>query len=168
MDNTLKKLRQRFPSLTYAIGPTFCWSPKTNEVFYTTRANSASAIWSLLHETSHALLGHARYTTDFELLQLEVAAWEKAKLLGRDLDVEIDENHIQDCLDTYRDWIYARSICPTCGTKSLQQADLRHYRCFNCHTQWKVTPSRFCRPYRATKAEGAKQPQYSFGAVDTL
>jgi hypothetical protein len=33
----------------------------------------------------------------------------------------------------------------------LQQNDLKHYRCFNCHEVWQVTPSRFCRAYRATK-----------------
>ena len=45
----------------------------------------------------------------------------------------------------------ARSICPQCTTKALQQSDYAHYRCFNCHTRWRVTPSRFCRAYRTTK-----------------
>lgn len=108
-------------------------------------------VWSLLHETGHALLDHTSYKADFELLRLEVEAWERAKLLAADLDVAIDEDHIQDCLDTYRDWLFKRSICPQCNTKCLQQGDFVHYRCFNCHTVWRVSSSRFCRAYRSTK-----------------
>jgi hypothetical protein len=33
----------------------------------------------------------------------------------------------------------------------LQQDDHQHYRCFNCHTVWRVSTSRFCRAYRSTK-----------------
>lgn len=151
MDQTLSCLRQRFPRITYRESNVFCWSPETNEVLYATSKDEQCAQWSLLHETSHALLRHASYKTDFELLRLEVMAWEKAKELATELAIEINEDHIQDCLDSYRDWLYARSICPRCGNKSLQQTDLKHYRCFNCHEAWQVSPSRFCRAYRATK-----------------
>jgi hypothetical protein len=156
MEKIIKHLRDRFPTLEYKEGTTFYWSPKTNQVFYSKKSDEPTSIWSLLHETSHALLGHTTYKTDFELLRLEVAAWEKAKQLSGELGIVIDESHIQDCLDTYRDWLYARSICPYCNNKSLQQSDLRHYQCFNCHAVWNVTPSRFCRAYRSTKR--AKQP----------
>lgn len=154
MDQLLDQLRNQFPDVTYRDGPTFYWSPKTNEVIYISGQAGNRAQWSLLHETSHALLGHASYQTDFELIGLEVAAWEKAKELGSLFGITIDEDHIQDCLDSYRDWMYARSICPQCGNKSLQQADLKHYQCFNCHAVWRVTPSRFCRSYRSTKRAG--------------
>ena len=96
-----------------------------------------------MHETGHALLGHANYQADYELIQLEVAAWQEAKQIAKPLKIEIDEDHIQDCLDTYRDWLYKRSICPNCATKSLQQGDFVHYRCFNCHTTWRVSNSLF-------------------------
>ncbi len=105
-------------------------------------------MWSLLHETGHALLGHHSYKADFELLKLELAAWERARQIGQEVDVDIDENHIQDCLDTYRDWLYKRSICPSCGTKCLQQDDFTHYSCFNCRAVWRVSASRFARSYR--------------------
>ena len=156
MEQLIKQLKSRFSSLNYKEGATFYWAPKTNEVFYTTRSDEPSSTWSLFHETSHALLGHTSYKTDFELLRLEIAAWEKATELANEFNITIDENHIQDCLDTYRDWLYARSICPYCKNKSLQQSDLKHYQCFNCHAVWKVTPSRFCRAYRGTKR--TKQP----------
>lgn len=151
MDQTLNTLRQRFPQISFREGTTFFWSPETKEVHYDPSAASENGTWSLLHETSHALLEHISYKTDFELVRMEVLAWEKAKKLAAELGVVIDEDHIQDCLDSYRDWLYSRSICPRCANKSLQQADLRHYRCFNCHEAWQVTPSRFCRAYRATK-----------------
>lgn len=151
MESTLKQLQQLYPKLSFKPGQQFCWSPETREIFYKKNANGDTAVWSLLHETGHALLNHTSYQADFQLIRLEVAAWEKAKELAAQIKAEIDEDHIQDCLDTYRDWLYKRSICPGCRSKCLQQDDFAHYRCFNCHTTWRVTPSRFCRAYRSTK-----------------
>jgi replication factor C subunit 3/5 len=62
-------------------------------------------------------------------------------------DINIDDDHIQNCLDTYRNWLHLRSTCPECGIRTLQ-TDKYTYRCHNCHTIWKVTSERFCRPYR--------------------
>ena len=151
MDKLIEQLQARFPNLRFTPGRQFCWSPETGEIFYKTAAKDRQASWSLLHETGHALLEHTSYQADFELLRLEVAAWERAEQLAADLQLAIDPEHVQDCLDTYRDWLYKRSICPTCTTKCLQQGDFVHYRCFNCHTTWRVTASRFCRAYRSTK-----------------
>ena len=151
MEALLERLRKLHPQLTFTAGKSFVWSPETREVFYREGAKGAKARWSLLHETGHALLGHSSYRADFELVRLEAAAWQKAKELAAQLDIAIDEEHIQDCLDTYRDWLHKRSICPTCGTKSIQQDDFVHYRCFNCRTAWRVTPSRFARAYRKRK-----------------
>ena len=151
MQPLVAKLQAQFSDLRFATGPQFSWSPETNEIFYKESARGPRAVWSLLHETGHALLQHTSYRADFELLQLEVAAWERARELAADLKITIDEDHIQDCLDTYRDWLYKRSICPNCATKSLQQGDFVHYRCHNCHTTWRVTPSRFARAYRRSK-----------------
>ena len=157
MEHTIKVLLARFPHLKYKEGSVFCWSPETKQIIYTTKSKEPSPVWSLLHETSHALLEHTGYKTDFELLRLEVAAWEEAKKLASELGLSINEDHIQDCLDTYRDWLYARSICPYCNNKSLQQENLRHYYCFNCHAVWKVTTSRFCRAYRSMQTKGPIQ-----------
>lgn len=151
MQKLIDQIHISYPELTFTAGEQFCWSPETREIFYKAKATGERATWSLLHETGHALLDHTTYAADYELVRLEVAAWERAKELASDLGLNIDEDHIQDCLDTYRDWLYKRSICPTCSTKSLQQGDFVHYRCFNCHTKWRVGTSRFCRAYRATK-----------------
>ncbi len=151
MQKLINRLKIDFPDLHFAPGQEFCWSPETGEIFYKVSARGTSATWSLLHETAHAILKHQNYQSDLELLRLEVEAWEQARTLAKHFSIEIDEDHIQDCLDTYRDWLYKRSICPTCTTKCLQQADFIHYRCFNCHKVWRVSSNRFGRAYRSTK-----------------
>lgn len=161
----IEALERRYPHITFHEAEIFSWSPETQEVFYDVSKPLENRIWSLLHETGHALLEHTSYRTDLELIQLEVAAWEKAKLLATEFDVVIDEDHIQDCLDTYRDWLYQRSVCPRCNNKSLQQEEISFYQCFNCHTAWKVTPSRFCRTYRVTQQP--KQTSDVFYATGT-
>lgn len=151
MQDLINKLTAKYPDLRFSAGQRFYWSPESGEIFYLRGAKGVKAAWSLLHETGHALLGHQNYQADYELLRLEVAAWERAKRIAKELDITIDEEHIQDCLDTYRDWLYKRSICPNCNTKCLQQGDFVHYRCFNCHTKWRVSSNRFNRSYRSTK-----------------
>jgi hypothetical protein len=32
----------------------------------------------------------------------------------------------------------------------MQESDYQHYRCFNCHTVWRVSANRFARTYRKT------------------
>lgn len=103
--------------------------------------------WALIHEVAHAVLDHQGYKTDAGLLMLEVEAWEKARELGSGLKVEIEAEHIQECLNTYRDWLYARSTCPTCMLNSLQVEETEYF-CLNCSTRWSVSGARFCRPYR--------------------
>lgn len=151
MDTLINQLTGLYPELTFTAGSQFCWSPETREIFYKEGVTGKKASWSLLHETGHAVLKHRTYQADFELIRLEVAAWEQARELAGKLGLTINEDHIQDCLDTYRDWLYKRSVCPTCSTKSIQQNDFVHYRCFNCRTTWRVSASRFCRSYRSTK-----------------
>lgn len=161
MQDLLTKLKTSYPELRFTPGDQFYWSPETEEIFYNQASEEEEDAWSLLHETGHALLKHQNYQADFELLRLEIAAWQRARHLAEKLFVNIDEDHIQDCLDTYRDWLYKRSICPTCTTKCLQQSDFIHYRCFNCHTTWKVSASRFCRAYRSTTNAPQTQPIFT-------
>lgn len=160
MEALLNRLKELHPQLQFTAGNSFSWSPEAKVIYYDESKHGPRARWSLLHETSHALLGHNSYQADYELIRLEVAAWEKAKELATTLGIKISGDHIQDCLDTYRDWLYHRSICPECGTKSMQQDDYVHYRCFNCHTTWRVTPSRFARSYRRSK--NVHQPDLVF------
>ncbi|HWB39026.1 MAG TPA: hypothetical protein VG604_02175 [Candidatus Saccharimonadales bacterium] len=151
MIDLITRLQAQYPNLNFRHGERFSWSPETNEIIYKLDTTSDEASWALLHETGHALLRHQTYQADVELLRMEVEAWQRARELANDIGISIDEDHIQDCLDTYRDWLHKRSVCPTCRTKCLQQDDGKHYRCFNCHTVWQVSSDRFCRPYRSTK-----------------
>lgn len=148
MQELLDKLSQDYPGITFVQGDSFYWSPKTQSVTYAPGSTQPEiSVWSLLHEVSHGILDHTHYYSDFELMQLEVAAWQHARVLARQYDIKIDPEHIQDCLDTYRDWLHLRATCPTCRTVSTQK-DPNTYECFNCHTAWHVSNSRFCRPYR--------------------
>lgn len=158
MTKLLIMLKKDYLGLVFESGEEFCWSPKTNTVVYGRGKASPDAEWALLHEVGHALLEHHNYKSDLELISLESQAWEKAKELGQKYGYEIDADHIEDCMDTYRDWLHQRSACPTCSTQSLQQ-DARHYKCFNCAQTWTVTSSRFCRPYRRKETENKKSPQ---------
>lgn len=151
MDEVISRLQAAYPRLHFMAGSQFYWSPETGEIFYDSAAKGRRAVWSLLHETGHALLEHTSYRGDYELLKLEIAAWERAKQLAAHLKVTISEDHIQSSLDTYRDWLHKRSICPDCSTKALQQGDFAHYRCFNCHKVWTVGANRFARAYRRHK-----------------
>jgi hypothetical protein len=153
----LTRVSQDYPQLHFSEGNVFSWSPKNKTITYKTGPQKVRA-WSLLHELAHAVLEHKSYQTDFELLLLEVAAWDKAKELSENYGIQIDEDHIQDCIDTYRDWLYQRSTCPLCSCTSLQHNSTT-YRCFNCSTSWTVTASRFCRPYRLTTKQQKTPPE---------
>ncbi len=159
MDSLLSKLQKAFPDLLFSPGDEFCWSPKIGTIIYKNDGkHSPVSAWSLLHEVGHALLGHHNYKSDLQLLEMESQAWEKAQEISAKFDEQIDPNHIEDCMDTYRDWLHQRSACPNCTARSLQQ-DSRNYRCFNCGQTWSVSSSRFCRPYRRKEIENKKSPQ---------
>jgi len=162
MEALLQQLKRAYPSLSFKAGQTFTWSPKDSQIIYRQDLTNDDemACWSLLHEAGHALLAHQDYESDFELLLLEIAAWERANELAEDFGHHIDSDHIQDCLDTYRDWLYQRSTCPTCLSCSLQR-DSRTYSCSNCGTIWHVGQSRHCRPYRLKQKETPMQESLS-------
>lgn len=163
-EDLLKQLQNDFGHVSVCSGQHFSWSPATKEVIYKHGNKGSDDLWSLLHEFGHAALGHKNYRSDFELVKLEVDAWQKAKQLATNYGLQIDNDHIQDCLDTYRDWLHRRSVCPTCGCQSLQHDNQPVYECFNCHTTWRVSASRFCRPYRQTKnlSDNSVEPVVSF------
>ncbi len=140
-------LQKDFPDLKLVAGSGFYWSPKQKTVYFNPKAQGDFTELSLLHELGHGVLNHTTFRTDFELLQLEVAAWNMAKELAPKYNVEVDREHIEDSLDTYRDWLHDRSQCPTCGVRSLQ-VDQHTYHCYNCQERWQVSRSRFCRAYR--------------------
>lgn len=152
MDQLINLLKKDYPDLKFVAGEDFFWSPETSSITYNPQAVEAELtdVWTLLHEVGHALLDHKKYFSDVELLLLEAAAWQKANELAKDYQIAIDQDHVQDYLDTYRDWLYKRSSCPICGMQSLQSSP-KIYSCFNCRANWQVSEERFCRPYRLLK-----------------
>jgi lipopolysaccharide biosynthesis regulator YciM len=106
----------------------------------------------LIHELAHALLNHKNYRRDIELIEMETAAWHEAKQYGEKYNVEIKEDVIQDHLDTYRDWLHARSSCPNCLATGYQTKHLT-YECPACTHSWKVNEARLC----ALRRYGIKQ-----------
>jgi len=143
----IDNLKSDYPQFKFEHGRQDYWSPGSNTITYNSARSLPELQYGLLHELSHALLKHHNYTSDFELLKLESEAWHKAAQIGSKYGVIIREDHIQNCLDTYRDWLHHRSTCPTCGLHVIQSSPHK-YHCFNCQTEWSVTNGRFVRAYR--------------------
>lgn len=122
------KIKADYPSFTFKTGRKFAFRyPKT----ITIGPTEPSEKLLLLHELSHALLGHKSYSRDIDRVKMESEAWEKAKELANHYGVEIDENLIQDELDTYREWLHQKSRCPKCGLTRFQTPDSK-YHCPRC------------------------------------
>ena len=122
-------------------GEQFSWSPEKRVIYYHKNADSGESL--LLHEAGHAALGHSDYTADVGLLEMERAAWDKASELAKDIDLSIDKSTIEDHMDTYRDWLHARSLCPKCHSTGIQTAK-KLYECVVCHKSWRVNEARSC------------------------
>ncbi|HEX7484354.1 MAG TPA: hypothetical protein VF281_04375 [Candidatus Saccharimonadales bacterium] len=141
------KLQTDYPQLTFKSGDDFRWSPQEMTLYYPSASSDTA---TLLHEVGHALLGHNTYTKDIQLIEMERDAWEYARknLSGR-YDSSISESIVQESLDTYRDWLHARSTCPNCQATGVQ-TKTQHYKCVACHTQWRVNEARICALRRYT------------------
>jgi hypothetical protein len=145
----VKELKEINSDINFSPAETFYWSPTDKTVYYDSSNDTREGLWALLHESGHAILGHRQYYSDIELVQMEVEAWDSAKDLAAKLEIIIDENHAEDCIDSYRNWLHGRSLCPDCNLSSIQ-IDTKHYSCVFCQKKWQVTAERFCRPYRKT------------------
>jgi predicted RNA-binding Zn-ribbon protein involved in translation (DUF1610 family) len=143
----VRKIAKDHPQFKFVPGSQEHWSPRASTITYNDSEPADELGYGLLHELAHALLGHDNYSSDFELLKLEVQAWDLAVKIGKKYGIDLDGDHIQDCLDTYRDWLHRRSQCPACGMHVLQK-DANSYACFNCGTAWQVSQRRFARAYR--------------------
>lgn len=99
---------------------------------------------SLLHELAHAILDHKTYARDIELIELERDAWTHAQAtLAPTYNIAIGTNQIEDALDTYRDWLHARSTCPNCQATGVQ-TERNAYKCLACLSKWRVNDARIC------------------------
>jgi len=147
LNNFIAQIARDYPQFKFQPGTQEHWSPRTRTITYNDSESAEELRYGLLHELAHAMLDHNNYQSDFELLKMEAEAWRLAAKIGCKYKIKLDGDHIQDCLDTYRDWLHRRSKCPTCEMHVLQTSPST-YKCFNCGTEWQVSARRFARPYR--------------------
>ena len=142
MKTLLAQLKADHPQLNFVGGDVCRWSPDTQTVVYVDSDQTAN-VAQVLHEVGHAQLGHSSYRLDIDLLRMEREAWEKARTIAPDYNLTIDDDTIEDDLDTYRDWLHARSCCPECSATGIQTKHLT-YQCMACQTTWRVNEARLC------------------------
>ena len=140
MLSLIKKLKSDFPQFIFSESDSFLWSYTDNTVYFVSKGGNYGY---LLHELAHALLNHVDYSRDIELIAMERQAWDKARYLAPQYDLEIDDDFIQTNLDTYRDWLHSRSTCPACKATGMQ-IESKTYKCLACNHQWRVNDARTC------------------------
>lgn len=143
----LAKVAADHPKLQFTPGDAYKWDPRTNTVHIGPPPLDSAA---LLHELAHALLGHDTYNKDINLIEMERDAWDYATTtLGAHYSVTISDDHVQDSLDSYRDWLHARSTCPQCAATGIQTQQ-SNYHCLACRASWTANDARIkaLRRYR--------------------
>ncbi|MFZ2544840.1 MAG: hypothetical protein WAW80_02590 [Candidatus Saccharimonadales bacterium] len=142
INSLLNHLRRDYPEFSFEPADEFWWSAKKQTIFFESTSDSSKEF--ILHELSHAIMSHSGYEYDIDLIKIERDAWEYAKTtLAPKYQVIIDEEIIQNNLDTYRTWLHTRSSCPECNTTGLQTND-QHYRCLSCGHTWRTNEARVC------------------------
>ena len=140
--STLNKITDSFPNIEFQTDDIFRWSPEEKTIYFVKDDPHVTSY--ILHEISHAQLNHENYNRDIELLRLERDAWDYAlNHLAGQFNLSIDDELVQDSLDTYRDWLHSRSTCPNCSSTGVQ--DTRNsYKCLACNQKWRVNDGRGC------------------------
>lgn len=146
----LPNLKNKYPQFKFAPGDDFAWSSSDKTIYYDEKSPDLSIL--LLHELSHALLGHDKYDRDIELIKMERQAWEYTLKLAPTLRITITEDLVQSTLDSYREWLHNRSTCPKCQATG-SQTDKNLYKCPVCSNNWRVNEARTCalRRYQTKK-----------------
>jgi len=137
----LTNLKNKYPQFIFKSNNNFYWSYLDNTIYYD--ENSPHMSIFLLHELSHALLGHNQYDYDIQLITMERQSWEHTILLAPSFDINIPDDLIQNTLDSYREWIHSRSTCPKCNATGLQIAS-NTYKCLACNDKWRVNEAKNC------------------------
>ena len=127
-EDFLKQIEKDFPEFRFVNGRKFAFRPPRTIVFGPPEQFSELLA---LHEVSHAILKHKAFRVDVERLRMENEAWEKARELASRYGIAVNEDLIQDELDTYRDWLYTKSKCKKCGLTRYQTMD-GFYHCPRC------------------------------------
>ena len=136
MQSLLTRLKADFPDFHWKAGKKFSFRAPRTITFVQLPENPPARVQNnyalqLLHELGHARLGHRDYATDPERLKMERAAWEEARQLCQQYEIEYDEDFVEDELDSYRAWLHQKSRCPECGLTRYQTKD-GQYHCPGC------------------------------------
>ena len=137
----LSQLKIDYPQFSFKKGDDFLWSSSDNTIYYDGTTNNRSIF--LLHELSHAILGHTSYDRDIQLIAIERQAWDHTAGLAPLYGVIIPDDIVQSTLDGYRDWLHSRSTCPKCQATGMQ-IDRYTYKCPACGHNWRVNEARTC------------------------
>lgn len=134
----MEAILKDFPQFEFISGSFFMWSPHAQAIVYDIeRVQANDGQLALIHEIGHGLLGHRIYKFDMQLIQMELDAWELTRTLAKRYDIEIDEQHIANCINSYDSWLTKRATCPDCQNFCLQRAR-DEYSCFVCGSIWQV------------------------------
>ena len=131
LDNAfLDRIKRDYPNFRFVEGRKFAFRPPRTIVMGPDETN-----WRmlLLHEVGHAICGHKTFNMDVKRIKMEVEAWEKAREIAKDYEASLNEDFIEEELDTYRDWLHQKSRCPICGLTRFQTPDSQ-YHCPSCET----------------------------------
>jgi hypothetical protein len=135
----LLELQAEFPDFSWRLGSRFKFKPEKT-IFIDQNSPAPWPYFALLtlHELGHGLCGHKDYKTDVMRIRIESEAWQRAKrLIGthknwqKTYQIFYDEDFAESELDSYRDWLHARSKCKRCGLTCFQTRDGK-YHCPNC------------------------------------
>ena len=137
----ISELKNRFPGIAFKSAGYFCWSANDKILYYDPSVDNEFERCLLFHETGHAILKHQHHDTDVQLIKMERDAWEEAKKLAQDFELDIPDDVIEECLDSYRQWLHSRSKCPNCNLTGLQTKHL-NYSCAVCNYSWTVNEAK--------------------------
>lgn len=147
----LDKLTADYPQFVFQNASVSYWSARAQTVFYHD-CETSEGLATLLHELGHAVAGHSSYHKDIELLGCEREAWRHAHQIARTYGITLDPEFVESHIDTYREWLHARSRCPSCLSAGIQLSTL-HYSCVLCQTTWTANDARQCGLKRYTKTQ---------------
>lgn len=144
----INKIKNDFPQFEFLEGNDFFWHSKENRIYYC--IENDECIYLIIHEISHALLNHANYQFDIELITKEREAWDLALQIAKEYHLSIPKKIIQSNLDSYRNWMHARSTCPNCKAVGVQNSP-RSYSCPICRHLWSVNEAKKCNLKRLSQ-----------------
>lgn len=137
------RLASDFPTIHFETSEDFYWSPATKTVF-SPEVTSDDERLTLLHEVAHAVLAHNDFKRDIDLLKIEREAWEYVRTtLAPTYGLKTDDETVENAIDTYREWLHARSKCPNCSMTGIQ-TETSNYHCLSCDQDWRVNEARRC------------------------